>query len=107
MKKIKGNENQNSAKVTFNYGTKMKDVLKISDVNISVFDESFLNDKIVVAKDVDESLYVTVKSYVDSGLLDPFKCYRKNQFLIEQQEIKDDGPTFHIKYNGIEPGIVI
>jgi len=107
MKNVKGNEDKNATKVTFNYGTHMKDVVKISDVNISVFDDSFLNDKIVVAKDIDESLYVTVKSYVDSGLLDPFKCYRKNQFTIKEQEPVDNGPTFYIKYKGIEPGVTI
>ena len=29
MKKVKGNENQDSAKVAFNYGTHMKNVLQI------------------------------------------------------------------------------
>ena len=107
MKKNDTNEHQNETKVFFNYGTHTADVIKFSDVSLSVLDETLENGKIVIAKDTDDTFYVTVKSYVDSGLLDPYKCYRKNLFVINQIENADNGPMFEIKFKGLEPGLVI
>lgn len=95
----------NEKNITINYGTDMKNVVKISDINISVFDESLGNDKVVIAKEND-NFYVTVKSYVDSGLLDPYKCYKKDFFEVKPIENVDDGPKFSIKFKNIDPGIV-
>ena len=103
-----GKKVENSgSKITSNYGTKSENVIKISDINLSVFDKNLANDKIVIAKDIDNSFYVTIKSYVDSGLLDPFKCYRKNQFTIKSIENEDKSLNFSIKYQEINPGITI
>ena len=88
-------EKQGGSNVTLNYGTHMENVVKITETNISVFDENFENDKIVIAKENDESLYVTIKSNIDSKLLDPYKCYRKNIFTVKPAE---EEQMFTVKY---------
>ena len=45
-----------------------------------------LNDKVVVAKDKDGKLYATSKSIAGSGLLDPYKLYRR----VDVEEVNGD-----------------
>ena len=107
MKNVK-TEQKNSKSVNINYATKEDSIVKVSNVNISVLDSSLSGGNIVIAKDVDDSFYVTVSSFAGSNLLDPFKCYRKSYFQVTPLlETDNNSPTFSIKYNGIEPGVII
>jgi hypothetical protein len=87
----------NNQKLSFtNYGTHMSEVIKVGDVNINqICEDLFGNSPIVIAKD-NNSMYVTSKRHVDSGLLDPYKTYKKNHFTIVENVVEGSDPTYTI-----------
>ena len=78
MAKNQFKEQHSTEKPFENLGTHKEDVIaELNDVRMNqVFPDCGFNDKAVVAKD-NNGLYLTGKSYVNSGLLDPYKVYRR------------------------------
>lgn len=68
----------NTTRPVESYGTSKDSVVAQLD-NLTVKDVFGVDmkDPIVIAKDKDGSLYPTAKSIVGSGLLDPYKMYRR------------------------------
>ena len=67
-------------------GTHTDFVKKESNVKFSVINPNInINDYIVVAED-QKGLYVTEKSYIDSHVLDPFRMYHRNEYIVKESE---------------------
>jgi hypothetical protein len=92
----KGTAPASQKAVTANYGTHSIDVLKVGEVNINqICEDAFGNHPVVIAKDGEE-MYITSNRHVDTGLLDPYKTYFKDNFEIVKNEVEGEDPTYTI-----------
>lgn len=63
-------------------GTHTDFVKKESNIKFSEINSNPLtNDYIVVAED-QNGLYVTGKSYINSGILDPYRMYHRHEYIV-------------------------
>lgn len=87
MAKKQTKEQHSTEQPTENLGTRKEDIVaELKDVYMyQLFPEYGSNEQAVVAKDKN-GMYITGKSWVGSGLLDPYKMYRR--IVVTEQDGK-------------------